>query len=143
MPIHKIRYAAAPNNNFNIKAGRFSALVLFVLSTSFGTTAAIAASSSSDANARYQAERAVCNSGESNQDRATCLKEAGAALKESKMGRLNSSQDAYKQNALIRCNALPANDRDACQRRIEGEGTTSGSVRDGGLLRELVVPDTK
>ncbi|MDO8653603.1 MAG: hypothetical protein Q7R66_15575 [Undibacterium sp.] len=143
MPIHKIRYAAAPNNNFNIKAGRFAALVLFVLSTSFGATAAIAAGSSSDANARYQAERAVCNSGESNQDRATCLKEAGAALKESKMGRLNSSQDAYKQNALIRCNALPANDRDACQRRIEGEGTTSGSVRDGGLLRELVVPDTK
>ena len=143
MPIHKIRYAAAPNNNFNIKAGRFSVLVLFVLSTSFGATAAIAAGSSSDANARYQAERAVCNSGESNQDRATCLKEAGAALKESKMGRFNSSQDAYKQNALIRCNALPANDRDACQRRIEGEGTTSGSVRDGGLLRELVVPDTK
>ena len=81
--------------------------------------------------------------GQSNQDRATCLKEAGAALKEAKMGRLSSDQSAFKQNSLLRCNALPADERVACQRRIEGDGTTTGSVRDGGLLRELVVPDIK
>jgi hypothetical protein len=35
---------------------------------------------SADAQARYQQERAVCLSGQSNQDRATCLREADAAL---------------------------------------------------------------
>ena len=59
------------------------------------------------------------------------------------MGHLNGTKEAYHQNALIRCNALPMEDRDACQRRIEGAGTTSGSVREGGLMRELVVPDNK
>jgi hypothetical protein len=82
-------------------------------------------------------------SGQSNQDRETCLKEAGAALEESKTGRLDGGQGSENQNALIRCNALPAGDRDACRRRIAGEGTTSGSVREGGIVRELVVPDSK
>ena len=34
------------------------------------------------AQSRYQSERAVCLHGLSNQDKATCLKEAGAALAE-------------------------------------------------------------
>jgi hypothetical protein len=142
MPIDQIRFASAPAD-INRKATRLPALALVALSTLFSATAATAAGNSPDANARYQAERAVCNSGRSNQDRATCLKEAGAALEQSKMGRLDGGQDAYDQNALIRCNALPADDRDACQRRIKGEGMTSGSVPEGGLVRELVVPDSK
>jgi hypothetical protein len=142
MPIDQIRFASAPAD-INRKATRLPALALVALSTLFCATAAMAAGNSPDANSRYQAERAACNSGRSNQDRATCLKEAGAALGESKMGRLDGDQGAYDQNALIRCNALPADDRDACQRRIKGEGTTSGSALEGGLVRELVVPDSK
>ena len=142
MPIKQIRLAST-STNVNRTAVRLSALALLVLSTSFSATAAMAARNSSDANARYQAERAVCNSGQSNQDRATCLKEAGAALGESRMGRLNDDPNTYGQNALRRCTALPADDRDACQRRIKGEGTTTGSVLEGGLGRELVVPDNK
>ena len=139
MSINQIGFAAAPTN---VKRGatRLSALALLVLSTSF---AAMAASNSSDANARYQADRAACESGQSNQDRATCLKEAGAALEEARMGHLNGGDGANRQNASRRCDGLPADDRDACQRRMEGEGTTSGSVREGGVLRELVVPDNK
>lgn len=142
MPINQIPFASAPIN-VNRKAARLLILALLALSTSVAATRAMAAGDSSDANARYQAERAVCNSGQSNQARETCLKEAGAALKESRKGGLNGNQDAYGQNALIRCNTLPPDDLDACQRRIKGEGTTSGSVREGGLVRELVVPDNK
>jgi hypothetical protein len=120
-----------------------SALALLLLSVAFSATEARAAGDSASATARYQADRAHCNSGQSNQDRATCLKEAGAALEESRRGHLHDDKAVDKSNAYLRCDALPAGDRDACQRRINGEGTTSGSVLDGGLSRELVVPDTK
>lgn len=143
MSIHTTRVAVAGENNFIANAGRLSALALLLMSVALTAAAAKPASQLSDANARYQAERAVCLNGESNQDRATCLKEAGAALQEARMGRLNTGQNDYQQNALIRCNALPADEGSACRRRIAGEGVISGSVRDGGLLRELVVPDNK
>lgn len=145
MSIKQIRFTTA-HTHIHRTGVRLSVLALFAISSTFAATAAMAANNTSDANARYQAERAMCNSSQSYQDRATCLREAAAALQESKKGRLGSDQganDMYKQNALTRCNALPADDRDACQRRIEGEGTTTGSVPEGGVLRELVVPDNK
>lgn len=145
MSIKQSRFTTT-HTHIHRTAMRLSVLALLAISSTFAATAAMAASNTSDANARYQAERAMCNSGQSYQDRATCLREAGAALQESKKRRLGNDQganDAYKHNALIRCNALPADDREACQRRIEGEGTISGSVPEGGVLRELVVPDNK
>ena len=96
-----------------------------------------AASSLSEAQAQYRQDRADCMSGRTNQDRATCLKEAGAALQAAQRGGLTKGQVPYEQNQLIRCNALPANDREDCVRRIKGEGTTSGSVESGGIYREL------
>lgn len=122
------------------KTIRQLALALFISGASLAATAA---GNPQDANARYQAERAACMNGQSNQARTTCLREAGAALQESKRGRLSDDQATDQKNALLRCNALPADDRDACRRRIEGEGTTTGSVLDGGVLRELTVPDRK
>ena len=92
----------------------------------------------SDAQARYQQERAACDSGQSQQDRATCLREAGAALHEARQGRLGEGQVQYQQNALARCGYLPAEERSACHARMQGQGTTSGSVAGGGIYRELV-----
>ena len=93
-------------------------------------------------NARYRSERAACMSGQSNQDRATCLKEAGAARAVARRDLSNDRSGSFQQNALSRCAALPAADKVDCQRRMQGEGTVSGSVRDGGLLRETttVIP---
>jgi len=54
---------------------------LCALLASGGALAADTGASAS-AQARYLKERAVCLEGRSNQDRATCLKEAGAALAE-------------------------------------------------------------
>lgn len=87
--------------------------------------------------ARYRSERAVCMSGQSNQDRTTCLKEASAARAEAKRNRLDSGSAQLQQNGRARCAALPAEDRTDCEKRMSGEGSVSGSVNAGGLLREL------
>jgi hypothetical protein len=96
-----------------------------------------AAADMSEAKARYQQERATCISGRSHQDRTTCLREAGAALAESKRGNLGGGMGPYEQNQLRRCDAHPAEDREDCLRRMRGEGTISGSVEGGSIYREL------
>ena len=80
----------------------------------------------------------ACNDGSTNEDRATCLKEAGAAKLEAQRGNLTTPASAADQNALQRCDALPADQRDACRLRIKGAGTVSGSVAGGGVIREVV-----
>ena len=94
-----------------------------------------------DALVQYQQERAACLNGESSEDRATCLREAGAAYAQAKRGELDDGAMPYKRNALERCEPLPDEDRIACQARILGMGTTSGSVAGGGILRELVIKE--
>jgi len=100
--------------------------------------AAVAAGGTpSDAQARYQQDRAACNSGQSYQDRETCLREAGAALQAAKRRAPGDRQAAYETNRLARCDRLDAADREDCLRRMRGEGTVSGSVESGGVYREL------
>jgi hypothetical protein len=103
------------------------------------TTPAHAASSSST----YQQARQACLNGQTYEAKEVCLKEAAAAAGEAKKGNLTDTPDRYRQNALARCNVLPQADRDDCVRRVEGEGTTSGSVAEGGIYRETrtVVPE--
>lgn len=95
----------------------------------------------SQAQQLYQQERAVCLSGKSNQDRATCLQEAGAALGEARRNNLGTANAGEMgRNRMLRCDALPAGDREDCARRMQGDGVTTGSVQQGGLLRELSRP---
>ncbi|HWI78794.1 MAG TPA: hypothetical protein VNS31_06325 [Ramlibacter sp.] len=95
----------------------------------------------SEAQRQFQQERAYCLSGQSQQDRATCLKEADNAYAEARRGALNNSGGAnFSQNAVERCKAQPAADQDACVQRIMGAGSTEGSVKGGGLLRETQTP---
>ncbi len=100
-------------------------------------TAAAADGKLSDAQARYQQDRAACNRGQSYQDRATCLREAAAALQAAKRGGKDDGATAYEQNRLLRCDRLAAGEREDCLRRMRGEGTVSGSVESGGVYREL------
>ena len=81
----------------------------------------------------YQRERAACMSGQSHQDRATCLKEAGAALVEAKRGGLTGAGP----NATQRCEALTGDEYTACVARMKGAGVVKGSVEGGGVYREL------
>jgi hypothetical protein len=109
-----------------------------MLSAGLASGAALAAPAQSDARARYEQERAVCLSGQSSQDRATCLREAGAAYADA--GKLGADESAAQQqrNATKRCDPLPEADRRDCLARMQGQGTTSGSVAAGGISRELV-----
>jgi hypothetical protein len=91
-----------------------------------------------DAAARYQRERAVCTSGQSNQERSTCLREASAAYAQMRKGGMQDHDMEFAQNAQKRCQALPIEDRGACLARMQGHGSSSGSVSGGGIYRELV-----
>lgn len=97
-------------------------------------------SAPSEAQARYQQERAACLSGQTSQDQATCLKEAGAALAEARRGSLSEGQSRVerRQNRTDRCKVLTGDERTDCLARMRGEGTTEGSVSGGGILREKV-----
>ena len=101
---------------------------------------AASAAAANDVDARYRQEVQACNSGQSHQDKATCLKEAGAAREEGRRQRLESGQSSstLRANALARCDAQPAADREACRARIEGDAKISGSATQGGVLREHV-----
>jgi hypothetical protein len=101
----------------------------------FGVTL-LATSAHAAPNSRYQEARQACLSGQTYESKEVCLKEAAAAAGEAKKGNLTDTPDRYRQNALARCNVLPQADRDACARRVEGDGTTSGSVEGGGIYRE-------
>lgn len=94
--------------------------------------AAFAAGTASDQ--RYQDERAACMQ-RPEPERAPCLREAAAARQAARKGEFDSG-GAYEANRLKRCEALPAAERDACVRRARDEGTASGSVAGGGILRE-------
>jgi hypothetical protein len=87
---------------------------------------------------QYQQERAHCLSGQSHQDRATCLKEAAAAYQESRRGAPAGGAEPanLSQNATARCEAQPPADREACVQRVMGAGSAEGSVKGGGVIRQ-------
>ena len=116
---------------------------LLVLSTAGAQAANAATSAQADIQARYVAERAACVNGTSNQDRATCLKEAGAARDEARRGLLSDGDAKYKSNARVRCEALTGDEAADCRARMRGAGTTSGSAQAGGIFRETVTVETK
>lgn len=129
------RIAAAPGRRIHLacRVLLLGATVACVSVAGAGTTAAAGAQK------RYEQERAVCMKGQSNQDRATCLKEAGAAYEEAKHHALGAGSAPDAANALQRCEGLPSADRAACMERVQGQGTTTGSAAAGGTVTELVV----
>ena len=80
MSISQIRFSSA-STLLNRKAIRLLAIAMLFLGA-MAATSVVAAGSTSEANARYQAERSECLNGRSSQDRAPCFREAGAALQE-------------------------------------------------------------
>jgi hypothetical protein len=115
-----------------------STLLLFFCALEITTVHAHPQNPQSEARSQYQTERTNCLNGHSDEDQKTCLKEASAALAEKKHGQLDDVDAQYQKNATLRCQALDSENRDACLRRMQGEGTVSGSVAAGGILRELV-----
>ncbi len=90
-----------------------------------------------DASGSYQAEVNACMTGKTQQDQATCLKEARNAQADKKRGLLDNAGARFDSNAAARCDVLAGEEKAACQARVLGYGSTSGSVAGGGLLREV------
>ena len=97
----------------------------------------------SEAQRTDQKDRAACMSGQTGQDRATCLREASAALQEAKRGNLNDGQAEFERNRLLRCEKQPPQDRQESIRRMSSEARTTGSVEGCGVLREFTTPERK
>jgi hypothetical protein len=115
------------------------ALLLMAAGGLIGAHSAWAAGPRIGDSSTYQDEVAVC--AHIQQDRAACIREAGAARQEARRGGLTSAPD-YLQNALARCQPQPPAERIACEQRVRGTGMTSidGSVLGGGVIRETVTP---
>ncbi len=90
-----------------------------------------------DATGNYQHEVQSCLSGNTQQDRDTCLREARNARAEKRRGLLDNNQARFGANSLARCDVLTGEDKAACKARVMGFGETSGSVAGGGVLREV------
>lgn len=101
---------------------------------------AASVSTSADAKARYESDVARCKAGQTNQDEATCIREAGAALEEANRNRLTNNDSNYAQNQTDRCHKLPVNEQSDCLKQMSGADTqTQGSINAGGVLRETKI----
>jgi hypothetical protein len=114
---------------------------------SFGLTALLAVTAATaqvatgttgiDASGSYQHEVQSCMTGKTQQDQATCLREARNAQADKRRGVLDNAGGQFGANATARCDVLTGEDKAACQARILGYGSTTGSVAAGGVLREV------
>ena len=137
--------ASNPLNNFCLNkvvkgAAGFALAALLAVSA----TAQIAAGTTGiDATGNAQSEMAACNNGKTQQDRATCLTEVKNANAGRRAGKVDNAGGQFQANAMQRCNALPSQDKLACEARVAGYGNPQGSVAGGGVITEIetvVVP---
>ena len=131
-----------------IALGTFLATAMIAL-VAFFAAPAFAGDSTADAaaKAQYLKDRANCDAGKTAEDKATCLKEAGAAESDRKRHQLNND-GSTAQNATDRCKMLPAKDKADCMARVKGSTaanqttTKSGSVAGGGIIEETTTTTT-
>ena len=85
---------------------------------------------------RFEADRQACLLGRTGQAYQLCMREAHAVLEDKPSSTAPVSTEQLERNAQVRCDALTGNEQAACVARMRGEGTVSGSVSGGGVLRE-------
>ena len=99
------------------------------------------ADTAAEMSARHKDEVAACNNGQTQQTRAACLDEARSAYAEARKGILGDGMAADGSNISKRCDALLGDNRSACEARMQGQGTTTGTAEAGGIYRELVTTE--
>jgi preprotein translocase subunit SecF len=98
---------------------------------------ATAGSTGIDSTGSYQSEVQACMSGQTQQSREDCIKEARNAQADKSRGVLENSGPTAA-NAMGRCDVhAGGEDQAACRARIMGMGNVQGSVAGGGLIREV------
>lgn len=128
----------------SLRRFRRSAWTLCLLATAMTGAPALAAGQArpSDIQARYQRDTALCMSARYQGDRNECMSEASTARSMALPPQFDPDPGRYARNALKRCEPLPDPDRRDCLARMQGQGTTTGSVAGGGIYRELVTRET-
>lgn len=131
-------------NHPSIKLSQSASLLLAAcLGLASASALAQSASAAPDTpEARYQSDMELCRSGRSDQPRATCEREAGAALQAARRGKLPADQaSSYEQDATKRCASLPEGQRQDCMTLMGGSSNVEvqGSVGSGGILRTTTV----
>ncbi|HSV70037.1 MAG TPA: hypothetical protein VLI72_07990 [Methylibium sp.] len=118
---------------------------LIALATALGCAAPALAATQAEpsAAARYQRDRALCPASDAGNARADCLSEASTAYTRTQPSRPEESAENLARNAVRRCEPLREPDRTDCVARMQGQGTTSGSVAGGGIYRELVTREVE
>jgi hypothetical protein len=111
--------------------------VAALLAVTAATAQVTAGPTAIDATGHYEKEVQACLSGQTQQDRDTCLREARNAQAEKKRGALDNAGGQCEANKVARCEPLAGEEKAACQARMMGYGSTSGSVSGGGVLREV------
>lgn len=118
----------------------FAAASLLAMSAATAQVASGSAATAADTSGSYRLEVQACKTGQTSQDRVTCLEEARNAQAAKERGALpgGASEARYQANAKARCDVFKdAEDKAACDARVMGYGNSSGSVAGGGVLREV------
>jgi hypothetical protein len=124
---------------------RRTALTLCLIAAALAGTPTLAATQAkpADIQARYLRDSALCMSAKYKGDRDECLSEASTARSMALPSPVDVDPGRYARNALKRCEPLPESDRRDCVARMQGQGTTTGTVAGGGIYRELVTRETE
>jgi hypothetical protein len=115
------------------------ALALLAVSTS-AVLAQSATKSDMSANSYGDARqsRAWCKANTTGAARADCLEYSYSNPGERSKSDVEANNADFAGNALSRCNVFKgAEDRMACDARVKGQGSNSGSVQGGGILKEV------
>jgi hypothetical protein len=119
----------------------FAAQALICASFCLHAQAQTQAQPQDELTARYQQDLAECEAQQATQDLAACRLEARNALAEAKRNLLSdTTANLFEKNQLKRCRVFKGDDREACEARVRGDGSSSGSVQSGGILHEVVRP---
>jgi hypothetical protein len=124
-----------------LSQGLFTAIIGIVGAAVLATLpvpAFSATSTSANPRAQYARDVAHCRTLKpQSTERANCLSEASTRFSMTQPTKPQESPEVLARNALRRCDALPAPDRDECVARMQ-HGTATGSIAGGGVLRQLV-----
>jgi len=119
----------------------FAAQALLVTSFGLYAQAQTPAQPQDELTARYRQDMAECEAQQATQDLAACRLEARNALAEARRNLLSeTTANLFEKNQFKRCRVFRGEDREACEARVRGEGTSTGSVQSGGILHEVVRP---
>ena len=127
----------ATKNSAHSRKSLLSFGVAALLAVTAATAQVATGTTGIDASGSYQSEVNACMTGKTQQDQATCLREARNAQADKKRGVLDNSGAQFDSNAAARCDVMAGEDKAACQARVMGYGNTTGSVAAGGVLREV------